>query len=396
MWRFIDFADSVDCRNTSPTGGRSMSVHFELNTMSRAVWDELAGRNFYSSSNWLDFCATEYGAVVDGVVAGTGTTAEVAVPLFSGADLAGSPYDWNAQLASRSLPTLSTDGFLIGPREGYQTQLLRTTPQPNPGAVTQLLTELRARAAEKACVAMYLNTEDVRLFRAAGVRAPAVLLECDAWLPVPDGGFDSWLATLRRKRRNSVRREVAAFASAGYRIQHLPLRECSAAIAPLAVSTETKYGHDYATEEDLATFRNHEKCLGDAAMVALCTLDDAPVGFCLYYVWRDTIFLRWAGFDYTRLHHAYEYFNLSYYEQLRWAAEQEIRWIHVGIKATKAKVARGAIIRPLWLLDLASTSPLVDAERAVHDHNAAFVNELLADNTLASGIADRAEWHSQP
>jgi hypothetical protein len=374
-----------------------MSVHFEPNTISRVVWDELAGRNFYSSANWLDFCATEYGAVVDAVVAaGNGTAAEVAVPLFSGADVAGSPYDWNAQLASRSLPTLANGGLLVGPREGYQTQLLRATPRPTPGAVSQLLTELRARAEEQACVAMYLNTEDVRLFRAAGVPAPAVLLECDAWLPVPDGGFDTWLAGLRAKRRISVRREVAAFTSAGYQIQHLPLRECSTAIAPLAVCTETKYGHDYVLAEDLATFRNHEKCLGDAAMVALCTLDDIPVGFCLYYVWRDAIFLRWTGFDYPRLRNAYEYFNLLYYEQLRWAAERKIRWIHAGIKATKGKVLRGAIIRPLWLLDLAANSPLVGAERAVHDHNAAFLDELLADRALAKSITDSAEWHSQP
>ena len=374
-----------------------MSVHLELNTISRAVWDGLAGRNFYSSANWLDFCATEHGAVLDTVVvAGNSTAAEVAVPLFSGADLAGSPYDWNAQLASRSLPTLATGGLLVGPREGYQTHVLRATPRPTLGAVTQLLAELRARAAEKACVAMYLNTEDVRLFRAAGVAAPAVLLECDAWLPVPDGGFDTWFAALSRNRRHFVRKEVAAFTSAGYRIQHLPLRECSTAIAPLAVRTEFKYGYHATTAEDLTTFRNHERCLGDAAMVALCTLDDTPVGFCLYYVWRDTIFMRWAGFDYPRLRNAYEYFNLAYYEQLRWAAEREIRWIHAGIKAAKAKVLRGAILRPLWLLDLAATSPLVGAERAVRDHNAAFLDELLADRALASGISDRAEWHSQP
>jgi len=374
-----------------------MSVHFEPDAISRDSWDELTGRNFYSSANWLDFCATEHGGVVDAaVVAGDGAAAEVAVPLFSGADLTGSPYDWNAQLASRSLPTLPASGLLIGSREGYQTQILRATPRPAPGAVTQLVTELRARAAEEACVAMYLSTEDVRLFRAAGVPAPAVLLECDAWLPVPEGGFDSWFAALPKKRQTSVRREVAAFTSAGYRIQHLPLRECSEAIAPLAVGTETKYGHQYNAEEDLATFRNHERCLGDAAMVALCTLDDTPVGFCLYYVWQDAIFLRWVGFDYSRLHNAYEYFNLLYYEQLRWVAERGIRWMHAGMKALKAKVLRGAIVRPLWLLDLAAASPLVGAEGPVHDHNVAFLDKLLADSVLAGGIADRTEWHSPP
>jgi uncharacterized protein len=373
-----------------------MSVQFGLNTVSRAAWDALTGRNFYSSANWLDFCAVEHAGVVDPVVAvGDDAAVEVAVPLFSGEDLAGSAFDWNAQLAKRSLPALAADGFLVGPREGYQTHLLWAGSRPTPGAVARLLAELRARAAEKACVAMYLNTEDVRLLRAAGVPAPAVLLECDAWLPVPEGGFDAWLATLNAKRRNTVHRETAAFASAGYRIQHLPLRECSAAIAPLAVRTEAKYGFEAETEDDLASFHNHEQCLGDAAMVALCTLEDIPVGFCLYYVWQDTIFLRWAGFDYSRLRNAYEYFNVLYYEQLRWAAGRGVRWIHAGIKASKAKVLRGAVLRPLWLLDLAAASPLVNAEQAVHDHNAAFLDELLADSTLAKGIADRGEWLSQ-
>src|SRR5205823_5126149 len=90
---------------------RSMSAQFEPTAISRAVWDELAGRNFYSSANWLDFCAAEHAAMVDAVVAGgNGMAAEVAVPLFRGTDLADSPYDWNAQLASRALPTLATDG----------------------------------------------------------------------------------------------------------------------------------------------------------------------------------------------------------------------------------------------------------------------------------------------
>lgn len=370
-----------------------MSVCFEPNTISRAVWDEMAGRGFYSSSKWLDFCATEYGARVEAVVAaGSGTAAEVAVPVFSGADLTGSSSDWNAQLAGRSLPTLPADGFLVGPREGYQTQILRTTPQPAPGAVSRLLAELRARAADEACVAMYLNTEDVRLFRAAGASAPAVLLECDAWIPVPEGGFDTWITELTAKRRNSVGKEMAAFTAAGYRIRHLPLRECSADIVALAVSTESKYGFESGMAEDLATFHKHEQCLGDDAMVALCTRDDTPVGFCLYYEWHDTVFLRWAGFDYSRLRNAFEYFNLLYYEQLRRAAERNIRWIHAGVKASKAKVLRGAVIRPLWLLDLAETSPLVDAERAVHDHNAAFLDGLLADSTLTKGITDRTEW----
>ncbi len=38
----------------------------------------------------------------------------------------------------------------------------------------------RLELREKACVAMYLGTEDVRLLRSAGVAAQPVLLEPDA------------------------------------------------------------------------------------------------------------------------------------------------------------------------------------------------------------------------
>ncbi|MFH9674845.1 GNAT family N-acetyltransferase [Streptomyces sp. NPDC017405] len=368
-----------------------MSDRWSPDTISRAGWDQLTGRNFYSSADWLDFCATEHAGEVEAVVAGDGPDA-VALPLFHGTDLKGSPYDWNARLADRSLPLLAADGLLAGPREGYQTHLLRATPEPDPGAVARLLAGVRARAGERGCVAMYLSTEDVRLLQAAGVPAPAVLLEADAWLPVPEGGFDAWIATLTAKRRTAVRKEIAAFGAAGYRIRHLPLRECSTDIAPLAVRTEAKYGYQATPDEDLTSFRNHERSLGDAAMVALCTLDDTPVGFCLYYVWGDTVFLRWAGFDYTRLRGAYEYFNVLYYEQLRWAAGRGVRWIHAGLKATKAKVWRGAVLRPLWLLDLAEDSPLTAAREDVHARNEEYLAALLADSTLAGGVADLTQW----
>jgi uncharacterized protein len=368
-----------------------MSACFDPDPVSRDAWDEMTGHNFYSSAGWLDFCALEHGGEFHAVVAGNGP-AEVAVPVYSGGGRAGSPYDWNAELAGRKLPAVAADGLLVGSREGYQAHLLPSAPRPSTDAVTRLLAELRERAGDQACVAMYLDTEGVRLFRAAGVTAPAVLLEGDTSIPVPAGGFDAWLAGLTKKRRGTVRKEIAVFSEAGYRIQHLPLRECSEAIAPLAVSTEAKYDFQAGPEEDLASFHNHEKALGDAAMVVLCTLDDVPVGFCLYYEWQDTVFLRWTGFDYSRLRNSFEYFNLLYYEQLRRAAGRNIRWIHAGMKAMRAKVLRGAEIRPLWLLDLSATSPLTGAEQAVREHNAAYLADILADPTLAGGIADRAQW----
>ncbi len=85
------------------------------------TWDRRVGRDFYSSANWLDFCATEHGAKADTVIAG-----EVAVPVFTEADLTGSSYDWNAKLAERSLPAL--------PAQGPPRRAVRGLPDPRPRA----------------------------------------------------------------------------------------------------------------------------------------------------------------------------------------------------------------------------------------------------------------------
>lgn len=372
-----------------------MSTGLDLHGLDRDTWDTLAGGDFYSSAGWLDFCAVEHGMPVEAVVAGDGGTASVALPLSPATDVVGSPYDWNAWLARWSLPALPAGGFLVGAREGYQTHLLRAPGACTPGAVGGLLTAVRDRAAGATCVAMYLGTEDVRLLRAAGASASPVLLECDAWLPVPRGGVDAWVAGLGRKRRHSVRREMRAFEAAGYTVRHLPLRECIDAVAPLAVSTEAKYGYIATVDEDVASLRHHERCLGDAAMVALCLLDGEPVGFSLYYAWRDTVFIRWCGFDYLRLRGAYEYFNLLYYDQLLRAGDTGVRWIHAGLKATRAKVLRGAVLRPLWMLDLGTRGQPPAVRDEVRRRNAVFLDEVLADPALAGGVTDPGQWYEE-
>jgi hypothetical protein len=83
---------------------------------------------------------------------------------------------------------------------------------------------------------------------------------------------------------------------------------------------------------------------------------DRLVGLALAYRWRDTLYLRSVGFDYAALRDAYEYFNLVYYEPIRWAAGNGVRKMHFGVEAYDAKVRRGAVLQPLWAV-LTSTAP---------------------------------------
>jgi predicted N-acyltransferase len=241
---------------------------------------------------------------------------------------------------------------------------------------------------------MYVPTSDARALLAAGVDAQPVLLEADATFELPAGGWDAWLATLASKRRIGVKREVRRFEEAGYEVVRRPLSDCVEQIPPLAGSTQARYGADAPTDLWRRLLGLHIAAMGSAAQVALCMRpgDDHAVGFALYYVRGETLYLRWAGFDYDRLAGAAEYFNLLYYGHVALAPQIGVRRIHAGIKTTEAKALRGARLRPLWLVDIAEDSLLARDRAVVREHNAAVVERLRSDPRTRAATADDAEW----
>jgi len=175
-------------------------------------------------------------------------------------------------------------------------------------------------------------------------------------------------------------------------VTHLPLADCHERLAPLAAGTQAKYGHSAPEAFWGSLLRLHVESMGRAARVAVCWRGGDPVGFCLYYVWGETLYLRWAGFDYGRLAGAAEYFNLVYYAQVMRAPQLGVRWIHAGIKAAEAKALRGAELRPLWLVDLAEDSALASRRDAVREHNLRTYVRLLADGRTRAAVRDRDSW----
>ena len=269
--------------------------------------------------------------------------------------------------------------------------------------MAQLVDEVRrlhalvGQVGERACVGMYLTTRDALAICGAGVTAQPVLLGADAWLHVPPGGWSAWLDSLTsRQRVKKIRKEVRRFREAGYEITHMPLSECYESLAVAAASTQSKYGNAGSPEDYLATLRRYVDGMGIAAKVAVCSRrGDHPVGFCIYFVWGDTVFLRWCGFDYKRLvDGAAEYFNLLYYDQVELAAERGVRWIHAGIKSPEAKARRGAELRPLWLVDLAEDSVLAQVSDQVQQHNMRGYQRLVEDGQTSAALVDRDSWEA--
>lgn len=378
-----------------------MSAEPMLGGLTRKTWDRLAGRYFYSTSSWLDLCVAEYEAPSDAAVAhGPAGEPVCAAPVTELARLrlqTWSRYRWNDVLGTFELPLLPANGLLVGAPEGFQTHVIGPAEQRTPSVIGRLVDELRRlrTSTEDACVAMYVSTADALAFQRAGVTAPPVLLDVDAWIEVPAGGWPEWLHSRPKHRRDKVRQEVRKFERAGYQVRHLDLADCYEQLAWPAAATLVKYGYEADPAVELISLGRHVRCLGETAKVIVCSLDDGdPLGFCIYYVWDDTIYIRWAGFDYDRLAGAAEYFNLLFYEQIKQAAELGVRWIHAGVAATEAKVHRGARLFPLWLVDLSENSVLEREAEQVRQHNKRRYEEFATDHKIAAALVDDAAWHT--
>ncbi|QTD99715.1 GNAT family N-acetyltransferase [Streptomyces cyanogenus] len=367
-------------------------------------WDRLVGPHMYASSGWLSFCHGDDPGRVGAVHTGSADQPQAVMPVTAVRSMDNSFYQWHEHLTGLGLPSPGGKGLMAGQHRGYHTQLLHAPDLSHDEAAAALLPELRKLAAEPLvrelteapapdpvpCVAMYLDERTVGAFRRAGVTAPPVLLQLEAWIPVPDGGWEGYLESLGYKRSVRVRRDRRRFEEAGYRVEHLTLEECCEEAGYLLACTQHRYGHPADATVLAESFEDQARAMRGRTEVFLArTADGRPIGFCLYYVWGDSLYLRAAGFDYEHLAGAAEYFNVVYYLPLQQASERGVRRMHAGIEAAEAKALRGGRLHGLWLLDLSEDSVLEGRDEQVAAANARTLRGLVGDSkTVAGALAD--------
>ncbi|MFF3350336.1 peptidogalycan biosysnthesis protein [Streptomyces sp. NPDC002779] len=375
--------------------------------LSAEEWDRLAGSHFYASRGWLEFCVADPGGhtLTGNVHTRLSDGGTAAVPVTAVWEENNGFYQWGRLLDQAGLPAVSPQGLLVGPRRGYQTNLLVSEGSDRVEAAGSLLDELdrlrRQTAAERMfdtsrpdqvpCHAMFLDTADVRALRAAGVRAQPVLCASDAWIRTEGEDWNGWMRTLPSKRRGElIRRDQRRFDEVGYRFTELALSECYQEAALMSQGTQARYGQPADAGVLAESLRVQAEAMGDAARVLMCARgDESPVGFLLFYRHGDSTFLKGAGFHYDRLVNVAEYFNLVYYEPIRDALRAGRRWLHAGISSADAKAMRGAEIRPLWMLDLFGDGA---ANEAIRAYNAAQLLELTDTSTAVAKAVVEDQW----
>lgn len=375
--------------------------------LGREAWDRLAGNDFYACSGWLDFSANDLLArtLTGNVHTRLSDGGTAAVPVTAIWHENNGFYQWNRLLDQAGLAPVAPQGLLVGPHRGYQTTLLVSDGSDRVEAAGALLGELaglRERAAAERwfdeerqdaipCFAMFLNSSDVRALRAAGVRAEPVLCAADAWIRTEADDWAGWMRTLPSRRRGElIRRDQRRFEEAGYGFVELPLSECWEETARMSQNTQARYGQPADLWVLAESLRIQAEAMGDAARVLMCSRNgEPPVGFCLFYRWGDSTFLKASGFHYDRLVDAAEYFNVTYYEPIRDALRGGRRWLHAGIASTDTKAMRGAEVRPLWMVDVFGTEADNGAIRA---YNAARLRELTESSTAVAKAVVEDDW----
>lgn len=165
--------------------------------------------------------------------------------------------------------------------------------------------------------------------------------------------FEEYVAEMK----NSIRREMRVFSSRGYRIVSCKLADSVETLAELFARLERKYGHCTSPEEESRELRILADVANDLSLVLLLKLGERVVGGVLLFLWEDTIYARSAGFDYEVTGKCFEYFNLVFYEPIRFAIENGYKHIDLGMASYRAKLARGARLEPLWGVIASRTAP---------------------------------------
>ncbi|WP_063831352.1 peptidogalycan biosysnthesis protein [Streptomyces sp. NRRL F-2664] len=175
-------------------------------------------------------------------------------------------------------------------------------------------------------------------------------LEDDALIPLPGADFEAYVASLPSRRRVGVRRERREFGAAGLDVRHLALADCAEDAGILLAGHQQDHGHDGDGADAMTgLLKRQAASMGDAARVVAAYAGRHMVGFCLYYHYAATTWIRAVAVDRTRPA-PHLYFNLMYYLPVEDAYAHGTRALHAGMTTVEAKRRRGAVISPLYAL----------------------------------------------
>ena len=265
-------------------------------------------------------------------------------------------------------------------RDEVDRDAYRRALQQAPAVVDAFASEIGAKTR----AFLYLDDAELQALHGGAARLgySPIFLGADSFLEVPPSGFDGYLARFTSHRRRRIRHEAEAFAKVGARVA---VEEGPAALrddyARLRAALRSRYGQRGDVEWARAETARLRDTVRDRVVVASARRDGKLLGFVTAFRDGRDLRTRSAGFDYALLRDEYCYFNVVYYEPIRWAAQRGLERIWYGLGSYEAKALRGCRFQTRHGL-VASTSPiaryLLEALAVQGDSERRAIEELAA------------------
>jgi hypothetical protein len=230
---------------------------------------------------------------------------------------------------------------------GYDTGLVGD-PAAGPALVSAVRAAAHAGGRLPACAYLPpgepLLTALQRAGWATGLVAAAAMLELE------QPSFAAYLASLSRKRREGMRREMRRFESADGRVEVLPAPDAGGAlrhVARLEARVSGRHGRPEPPARPAGVNRRLAAAFGPDMLVVLARLLGRPVASAVLFRHGDELHVRSAGIDYEAAPPVFAHFVATYTTPVRLACRLGLRRVSFGTAALAAKVARGARLVPL-------------------------------------------------
>lgn len=181
----------------------------------------------------------------------------------------------------------------------------------------------------------------------AGRGYEAAEVGADARLTVRWDDVEAYLADRPKKRRATLRGELRRFREAGMEVEVGGVDALTDDLAPLHAAWRAKHGSVVAVEDLLAQYAAVRAHVGPAMRMFVARRGGRPAAFSQFYEHGGVLYSRAAGFDYDATEGTFAYFNLIFYEPIRWAIANGIHEIRYSMGSPEAKVARGCHLVPL-------------------------------------------------
>jgi hypothetical protein len=355
------------------------SRHATLAEVDQGAWDSMAaGRSPFCSYRFLRYVEERTAMTVSYLIwSGCDGRIVAGLPTYRG-DAGQTPSSFHP---GAILGVLADEPVLLGGAAyGYLNDGPLIHPAVEPGARAGLLRsmvsafgQLAAETDVRLSGFPALHDTSVRELAAVGYGRPAVaLVTAVAQLPVPPGvtSFDDYVAGRPKGLREEVRRSRRRFASNGLTAAAERLPDHVPAVAALIDDYyRRRFGH--SIPDPLDTQRMLTSLLrwyGEQTVLLASRLDGRLAGVIVGFRDGDTLVLPWLGLDDDVPENADHYFNLAYYAPLQHAISERVRSLDLGMGALTAKLRRGAILRPVWLL-VEAADAATDWTAVIRRHN---------------------------